>query len=272
VQKSDWRLILIAIVIILLAYLWRVVRWQALLKPLTPTSLREVWIATCVGFAAVLTIGRAGEVVRPVALPMRDPRVRPAASFVTIMIERLYDMMTVVLMFSVNLLWFTPTSSSAEFGWVRIIGFTFLAVLLLGIVFLIWFRRRSAALIMWLDSRIKARSDLVLRIKKAMLSTLEQLATALSVLSDVRLLGVTIFWSVALWGSVIAANMLVCRAWYPVWRFSDHIRAGLVDGRLGRSDPRRCCRRVSRGHRGGVDPFRRGARSGSRNRHHPASC
>ena len=58
VQKSDWRLILIAIVVILLAYLWRVVRWQALLKPLTPTSLREVWIATCVGFAAVLTIGR----------------------------------------------------------------------------------------------------------------------------------------------------------------------------------------------------------------------
>jgi len=34
VQNSDWRLILIAIVIILLAYLWRVVRWQALLKPM----------------------------------------------------------------------------------------------------------------------------------------------------------------------------------------------------------------------------------------------
>src|SRR4051812_15742652 len=133
VQKSDWRLILIAIVIILLAYLWRVVRWQALLRPLTPTSLREVWIATCVGFAAVLTIGRAGEVVRPLALPMRDRRVRPAAAFVTILIERLYDTMTVVLMFAVNLLWFTPTSSAVEFGWVRIIGFGFLAVLAVGI-------------------------------------------------------------------------------------------------------------------------------------------
>jgi uncharacterized protein (TIRG00374 family) len=212
VQKSDWRLILIAIVIILLAYLWRVVRWQALLKPLTPTSLREVWIATCVGFAAVLTIGRAGEVVRPVALPMRDRRVRPAASFVTIMIERLYDTITVVFMFAVNLLWFTPTSSAAEFGWVRIIGFSFLALLLVGIAFLFWFRLRSAAVITWLDNRIKARSSLVLRIKKAILSTLEQLATALSVLSDMRLLSVTVFWSVALWGSVVAANLLVCRA------------------------------------------------------------
>jgi uncharacterized protein (TIRG00374 family) len=213
VQKSDWRLILIAIVVILLAYLWRVVRWQALLKPLTPTSLREVWIATCVGFAAVLTIGRAGEVVRPIALPMRDRRVRPAAAFVTILIERLYDTMTVVLMFSVNLLWFKPaTSSGVEFGWVRIIGFGFLAILVVGIAFLVWFRRRSDALIGWLDNRIKARSSLVLRIKKAMLSTLEQLATALSVLSDVRLLGITIFWSFVLWGSVIVGNLLVCRA------------------------------------------------------------
>ena len=212
VQKSDWRLILIAIVIILLAYLWRVIRWQALLKPLTPTSLREVWIATCVGFAAVLTIGRAGEVVRPVALPMRDRRVRPAAAFVTILIERLYDTITVVLMFAVNLLWFKPASSAVEFGWVRIIGFSFLAVLLVGIAFLIWFRRRSAVLLAWLDSRITPRSALVTRIKKALLSTLEQLATALSVLSDVKLLGITIFWSIVLWGSVISANMLVCRA------------------------------------------------------------
>ena len=71
-------------------------------------SLREVWVATCVGFGAVLFIGRAGEVVRPVVLPMRDHRVRPAASFVTIMIERLYDTITVVLLFALSLLWLTP--------------------------------------------------------------------------------------------------------------------------------------------------------------------
>ncbi|HYW73578.1 MAG TPA: lysylphosphatidylglycerol synthase transmembrane domain-containing protein [Pyrinomonadaceae bacterium] len=212
VRSSDWRLILIAVVIILLAYLWRVVRWQALLKPLTETSIKEVWIATCVGFAAVLTIGRAGEVVRPVALPMRDRRVRPAASFVTIMIERLYDTMTVVLMFSLNLLWFKPTSAAAEFGWARIIGFSFLSLLVVGVAFLIWFKRRSAALIDWLDNRIPSKSGLVSRVKRGLLSTLEQLATALSVLSDARLLGTTIFWSFVLWGSVVAANMLVCRA------------------------------------------------------------
>ncbi|HEU5238651.1 MAG TPA: lysylphosphatidylglycerol synthase domain-containing protein, partial [Pyrinomonadaceae bacterium] len=107
-RKSDWKLILLAAIIILIAYLWRAIRWQALLKPLTRASLREVWVATTVGFAAILLIGRAGEVVRPVVLPMRDPRVRPAASFVTIVIERLYDTVTVVLIFALNLLWLEP--------------------------------------------------------------------------------------------------------------------------------------------------------------------
>ena len=212
VAKSDWRLIVIAVAIILLAYLWRVVRWQALLKPLTATSLRQVWIATCVGFAAVLTIGRAGEVVRPLALPMRDRRVRPAASFVTIMIERLYDTLTVVLMFALNLLWFEPTGSASEFSWVRIVGFGFLAVLLVGIIFLIWFRWSSRTLIEWLDNHLRWQSGVPARVKRALLSTLEQLATALSVLSDARLLATTIFWSVVLWGSVVAANLLVYRA------------------------------------------------------------
>jgi glycosyltransferase 2 family protein len=212
VQKSDWRLIIIAIVIVLLAYLWRVVRWQAFLRPLTPTSLREVWIATCVGFAAVLTIGRAGEVVRPVALPMRDHRVRPAASFVTIMIERLYDTMSVVLMFAVNLLWFRPATGSADLTLLRIIGFAFLALLLIVVGSLIWFRKRSNSVSAWLDARIRPKTDIMQRIKRAALSTLEQLATALSVLADIRLLAITIFWSFALWGSVVVANLLVCRA------------------------------------------------------------
>ena len=93
-RRGDWRLIGIACLIIGIAYLLRALRWQAFLAPLTRASLHEIWVATTVGFAAVLLIGRMGEVVRPVVLPMRDRRVRPAASFVTIMIERIYDMLT----------------------------------------------------------------------------------------------------------------------------------------------------------------------------------
>lgn len=221
IRKSDWRLILAAVVVILFAYLWRAVRWQALLKPLTEVSLREVWVATCVGFGAILLIGRAGEVVRPVVLPMRDHRVRPAASFVTIMIERLYDAVTVVFLFALSLLWLKPAGNGGtDFARERIAGAVLVVLLIVAVSLLIWFRKRSQTAIGWLDRRINSRSPTGARIKHAILSTLEQLATALSVLSDVRLLALTVFWSAVMWGSVCAANLLVCRAFGISFGFS----------------------------------------------------
>ena len=212
-RSSDWRLILLASFIVLLAYLWRALRWQSFLRPLTKTSLREVWVATCVGFGAILLIGRAGEVVRPVVLPMRDPRVRPAASFVTIMIERIYDTMTVMLVFAINLLWLEPaTSSPTDFSLARKIGFLLVGLLVITLALLFLFERRSGAVIQWLEKRITSRSGLVTRLKVGVLSTLEQLGTALKVLSDPRLLAVSIFWSLMLWSFIALGNLVVCRA------------------------------------------------------------
>ena len=221
VQQSDWRLIILASVIVLIAYFWRAMRWQAFLKPLTKASLNAVGVATTVGFGAVLLVGRAGEVVRPVVLPMRDERVRPAASFVTIMIERLYDTMTVMLLFAANLLWLKPTSdSAAHLSRARLIGFGLVGGLIVAVTLLIWFEKRSVSAIGWIDERFSAHSKFRTRIKHALLSTLEQLAAALKVLSDIKLLTISIFWSFLLWGTVALANLLVCRAFGIPFGFS----------------------------------------------------
>ena len=213
VQKSDWRLILVAGIVILVAYVLRALRWQVFLAPLVTTSFREIWIATTVGFAAILTIGRFGEVVRPLVLPMRDKRVRPAASFVTIMIERLYDFISVALIFAVNLLWFTPPGSSgAELTRIRLAGLLMVVLLAVTVALLIWFRRRSANVIGWLDGRVGGRSRLSGRLKRALLSVLDQLATALGVLGHARELALTISLSLLLWFSVAFANLLIFRA------------------------------------------------------------
>ncbi len=213
VQGSDWRLIALGAVVVLFGYLWRAIRWQAFLSPLTKSSLREIWVATTVGFGAVLLIGRAGEIVRPVVLPMRDKRVRPAASFVTIMIERLYDTMTVVSIFALNLLWLKPATGSAEdLSRTRAAGLVLVTFLAAGIIVLIGFRRRSSRVISWLDQKIGERRRSTARLKRALLSTLEQLATALSVLSDIRQLAISLGWTVLLWFSVALGNLFVCRA------------------------------------------------------------
>ena len=117
-----------------LSYLFRAARWGALLAPLSPASLKNLFIATTVGFGAVFLVGRAGEVVRPAVLPMRDPRIRASASFVTILVERIYDLIAVAILFAANLLWFQPPANAAiEFGRVRIAGLVLLVGTLLGV-------------------------------------------------------------------------------------------------------------------------------------------
>lgn len=212
IAASDWRLILVAFFVLLVAYFWRAMRWRAFLAPLTKASLREIWIATCVGYAAVLTLGRAGEVVRPLVLPMRDRRVRPAASFVTIMIERVYDSITVLLLFAVNLVLFSPASGASEFARARLIGFALVGALFGFVALLIVFRWRSQKVIAWFDKKIRPEARILGRLKHGIINLLQQLATALGVLTNAKELATTIGWSLALWGSVAAGNLLVFRA------------------------------------------------------------
>lgn len=213
VSHSDWRLLAVAAALISVVYLLRAYRWRALLAPLAPASLRELFVATTVGFSAVFILGRAGEVVRPIVLPLRDRRVRPAASFITIMVERIYDMMAVAFLFALNLLWFRPPAGqTTQFAPVRMAGLVLLAAAAFGLVGLMWFRRRSKSAIKGLDRRFTSWSFVPTRVRRAVIGTLEQLAVALSVLADARAFAVTIGWTALLWLAVALANMLVFRA------------------------------------------------------------
>ncbi len=213
VSHSNWYLLSLAVLVISAAYLFRAYRWGALLAPLSPAKLSDLFAATTVGFGAVFLIGRAGEVVRPVVLPMRDPRIRASASFVTIMVERIYDMMAVVLMFGVNLLWFTPLShSGVEFSRVRWAGMTLLIAAMSGLAGLTWFRKRSRSALGHLQKWLNKWQFIPARLSHAVISILEQLARALRVLVDARELAVTIAWTAMVWLAIALANLLVMRA------------------------------------------------------------
>jgi len=213
VSHSNPYLLGAAVLIICLAYLFRALRWSALLKPLVQARISDLFIATTVGFGAVFLIGRAGEVVRPVVLPMRDPAVRPSASFVTIMVERIYDIVAIVLLFAVNLLWFRPPSSAVtDMGRVRIVGLVLLIGVAVGIVALAWFRKKSDAVIGVVGRLFSSFSFIPDRLTKLVLRLLEQLARALRVLVNFSELAQTIGWTAILWIDIVVANLLVIRA------------------------------------------------------------
>ena len=223
-RKLDWHevrqavshanpyLLGLAVLVISLAYVFRAARWGALLAPLSPASLRNLYVATTVGFGAVFLLGRTGEVVRPVVLPMLDPKIRPSASFVTIMVERIYDMIAVVLLFAVNLLWFQPPNAGVEFGRVRTAGIVLLLVALAGVFGLTQFRKKSHGAIGWIRKKLEGRRFVPARLTRAILSVLEQLAGALRVLVNARELAVTVGWSAMIWLTIALANLLVFRA------------------------------------------------------------
>ncbi len=82
----------------------RALRWQFLLEPLGATTFASAFRATAVGFAASAVLpARAGEVIRPYFLARqapRDPHGRMTATgaFATIILERLLDTITVLIL------------------------------------------------------------------------------------------------------------------------------------------------------------------------------
>jgi uncharacterized protein (TIRG00374 family) len=212
--RSDWRLIAAAVATVCATYLARAFRWRALLAPLAPrVSLRELFAATTLGFGAIFLIGRAGEVVRPAFLPLRDPRVRPGAAFVTIAVERIYDMAAIVVMFAANLLFFrAPGIAAQTLTRVRVAGLVLLLLAALGITALVVFRRYADTLTRWLDRLFARMPKLFARVGKILTGLLAQLARSLAVLTDARALLVTVGWTALLWAIIALANLLVYRA------------------------------------------------------------
>jgi len=213
VSHANGFLLGLAVLVVSLGYLLRAVRWGALLAPLCPAGLRNLFIATTVGFGAVFILGRTGEVVRPVVLPMRDARIRASASFVTIMVERIYDLLAVVVLFSATLLWLkAPPNLAIEFGRVRIAGIVLLIVMLAAVFALIQFRKNSQRAIDLIAKGLGRFPFIPLRLTRAIVSIIEQLARALRVLVNARELAVTMGWTALVWLVITLGNLLVLRA------------------------------------------------------------
>jgi len=213
VERADPWLIAVATGIVCFTYLLRAYRWQVLLAPLAPASLHKLFAATTVGFGALFVIGRAGEVLRPAFLAVRERRVDPGAAFVTIGVERIFDMAAVVTLFAVNLLWFrAPGGDSAKYAPVRIAGFALLVGLVAGVAGLCLFKRYSRRLVSWLDEKFTGAPSLRNRVGRVFVNLLRQLAAALNVLVNARELAVVVSWTALLWAAVTVANWLVLRA------------------------------------------------------------
>ena len=219
---NPWYLAL-AILIVCLGYVLRAVRWAVLLRPMTETSLRELFATTTVGFAAIFLVGRAGEIVRPMWLPMRDRRVRPSAAAVTIGLERVFDLVSLIAFFSISLMWFTGRPGhEQQYASIKLVGNLMLAAAITFVVLLVIYHFYVDTFIALAD-RILTKLRIPLRFRKLILSLMRQLGVSLNILRSGPDIFLASFWTVALWFAISIPTFLIVRAFGVDLSFVDSI-------------------------------------------------
>jgi uncharacterized protein (TIRG00374 family) len=142
----------LAVLMTLVQQLMRTWRWKPLLEPLKQTGFRNRLLAIFIGFAAnCLLPARLGEFIRANYLG-KSERISGSAVFGTVVVERLFDGLTLLLVLLVAVLCTSfPDFLMKHVNSLRGAGLSVLAAYLLIIVFLVGFKVRAHAFLNLLD-------------------------------------------------------------------------------------------------------------------------
>jgi uncharacterized protein (TIRG00374 family) len=191
--------IALSIALTVLTFVIRAERWQYLLGPLGPTKFRNVFRTTVIGFAASAVLpARAGEVIRPYLLARKEG-LRAAATFATILVERVIDLVAVLLLLLAFLLWFDPgveARDSAVFSAIRFGGLVMAPVAILALVVMGFMAGHPERLHQWL---LKAERVLPARAAAAIAKLAQTFAEGFAVVRRPERLVAALAWSIVLW-------------------------------------------------------------------------
>ena len=156
--------LLLALAVTCATFVVRAERWQYLLGPLGPTRFSTVFRTTVIGFAASAVLpARAGEVIRPYLLARREG-LSATAAFATILVERILDLVAVLLLLAAFLIWFDPgleARDSAVFQAIRFGGLVMAPVAVGALAVMFFMAGHPERLHAWL---LKAEAILPARI------------------------------------------------------------------------------------------------------------
>ena len=145
----DWRWALGSMVLSILTYYGRALRWRVMLMPLgTRPSRWRLFSATAIGFTAVVLLGRPGEFVRPYLIAVRE-KVPFSSQLAAWFLERIFDLLAVLLVFGFALTQFDPAHAHVgpALRWVLEVGGWALGALgALCVVILVMLSRFSDAM------------------------------------------------------------------------------------------------------------------------------
>jgi uncharacterized protein (TIRG00374 family) len=212
IRLADPWLVASSAVLTVLTMVLRGVRWQYLLAPIGHARFRTAFRTTMIGFAASAVLpARAGEVIRPYLLA-RQEGLSATATFATIVIERLVDSVTVVILLATFVLFFDPGMANADgtmYRLVRIGGLSVGAVTLVVLVLMFFAARDPSAVGRW---AYKVEHLLPGRLTHKLAEGLLRFAEGLAVVRAPRRLLMALLLSFPLWIVIALSIWVVIRA------------------------------------------------------------
>jgi uncharacterized protein (TIRG00374 family) len=209
--SADMSFLFLATALMAGTFVIRSWRWQYLLKPLKEVGFSSLMSATSIGLMAnMLFPARLGEIVRAVVLSRRE-HIDTSASFATVIVERLLDGFTILLILAVLLL---AASLPLTGGWAQIVrwgGLSTLALYVSVFVALLYLHHSTAQAlrtVQRLGTRLPARWV------DRLVHALQSFSKGLETLGCKEHLGQIIVTSILLWGTFGIYNFLVVQAFH----------------------------------------------------------
>lgn len=224
-SQAHYLYVLPSTLFLIVGFWIRALRWKVLLQPVKAVGTHLLFSATMIGFMANNVLpARLGEFVRADAIG-RQASISRSAAFATIVVERLFDGLT-LLLFLVG----TLTLSSFP-DWVRRTGMATLGLYALGIVFIYLLHRRTEAAVRVAEYLLQPLPG---RISGKLVHQLKLFASGLHVLSQGRHLFSTSLLSLLLWVVNIASLQCILEAfdlglpWYAAFTIEAILAMGVI--------------------------------------------
>ena len=212
IRSASAGMVGLSLVLTAATYFVRAERWQYLLEPLGHTRFWVAFRTTVIGFAASFVLpARAGEVLRPYLLA-RQEKLPATAAFATIIVERILDLVAVLVLLGIFLLAFSGNAADAAPRLYRAVALGGLVMVPvgLGVLFAMFVMaghpERLHALV------LKAERVLPARVAQAVAAFARTFAEGLAVVRRPTRLVFALAWSFVLWLAIAAQIWTVARA------------------------------------------------------------
>ena len=191
-KNANYLYLIPASVLTILSVWIRAYRWHYLLQPVRRIKMSSLFSATCIGLMANNVFpARLGEFVRAYAIGEKES-ISKSASFATIVLERIFDGITVLLFLSVVLLF----NSLLLTGQMRYAAYVACGIYIFALAFLILLKVKTdkAVNIVHFVSR-----PLPHKLRDGLINLLHSFTTGLQILHDSRNIIVSSFLSIFVW-------------------------------------------------------------------------